>query len=75
MTTHKTLDEERRRQHEQNSRKLNTILALLIAIASYIAIILSVSHPLKTELDPHKAFHSMQTEPQIAEMHKYVATE
>ena len=74
MTTHRALDEERRRQHSENSRKLNLILAILMAIAAYIAIIVSISHPLKTLVDPRSVFHS-QTDPQVAELNQYLSVQ
>jgi hypothetical protein len=58
MTTHRALDEERQKQHKANTDRLNIIIGLLIAIAAYIAIVVSVSHPFKSNLDPQHVFHS-----------------
>jgi hypothetical protein len=58
MTTHRALDEERKQQHKANTDRLNIIIGLLIAIAAYIAIVVSVSHPFKSKLDPERVFHS-----------------
>lgn len=58
MTTHNALDEERRQQHKANKDRLNIIIGLLVAIAAYIAIVVSVSHPFKSKMDPEKVFHS-----------------
>lgn len=58
MTKHAALDEERARQHKSNTDRLNIIIGLLVAIAAYIAIIVSISHPFKSNLDPQKVFHS-----------------
>lgn len=73
MITHRALDEERSRQHKANTDRLNIIIGLLVAIAAYIAIVVSVSHPLKTELDPKKVFHS-ETK-LMAKVHQFVATD
>lgn len=64
MTTHKALDEERSKQHKANTDRLNIIIGLLVAIAAYIAIVVSVSHPAKSKLDPKDVFHSEV--PQVA---------
>lgn len=37
-----TTEEEREKQHKQNRDRLNLIIALLVAIAAYIAIVVSV---------------------------------
>jgi len=58
MTTHNALDEERSKQHKANTDRLNIIIGLLIAIAAYIAIVVSVSHPFKSKLDPEHVFHA-----------------
>lgn len=68
MTTHEATDRERRRQHEANTTRLNIIIGLLIAIAAYIAIVVSISNPHKSELDPHKVFHSQADQPQQAQL-------
>ncbi len=61
MTKHSALDEERSKQHKANTDRLNIIIGLLIAIAAYIAIVVSVHGPFKTSLDPQKVFHSQTT--------------
>ena len=58
MTTHAAQEHERDKQHKQNTDRLNIIIGLLIAIAAYIAIVVSVSHPFKSKLDPEHVFHS-----------------
>lgn len=62
MTQHEATDRERRRQHEANTTRLNIIIGLLMAIAAYIAIVVSISHPFKSRLDPSKVFHSENQE-------------
>ena len=51
-------EREREKQHEQNRWRLNLIIAILVAIAAYIAIVVSIRTPAKSLLDPHKVFHS-----------------
>ena len=65
MAKHRALDEERGKQHKANTDRLNIIIALLIAIAAYIAIVISVHGPFKSTLDPAKVFHSQN--PVVAE--------
>ncbi len=65
MAKHQALDEERSKQHKANTDRLNIIIGLLVAIAAYIAIVISVSHPFKSNLDPQKVFHSQN--PVVAE--------
>lgn len=68
MTQHEATDRERRRQHESNTARLNIIIGLLIAIAAYIAIVVSLSPFKKSEVDPHKVFHT-ENEQIVAEYH------
>lgn len=61
MTAHNALDAERGRQHKANTDRLNIIIGLLIAIAAYIAIVVSVGKPFKSLIDPLDVFHSQST--------------
>lgn len=74
MTTHRALDEERRRQHKANTVRLNIIIGILGLIATYILLVWTLSRPFKTLLDPSHVFHS-QSEPQLAQIHQYIAVE
>lgn len=65
MDMHNATEKERVRQHRENSRKLNVIIALLTAIAAYIGLILSVGKSLKSDLDPIKIFHSHSDSGQV----------
>jgi len=57
MAKHEAIEEERVRQHRANTARLNIIIAMLMLIAAYIAIIISLRGTEKTFLDPQKLFH------------------
>ena len=68
MDGREALELEQEKRHKANTARLNIIIALLIAIAAYIAIVVSLHGEWKTMLDPHKVFHSMRTEPEQAQL-------
>lgn len=61
MTEMKATEAERARQHKQNRDRLNIIIALLIAIAAYIAIVVSIRGLPKTAALPVSSTSSFAT--------------
>ena len=66
MDRHDGIEEERRNQHRANTARLNIIIGLLIAIAAYIAIVVSLHGPIKTSADPQHIFHSKSPDPSLS---------
>jgi len=52
ITKHDTQEDERERQHRENQFRLNLIIALLLVISAYIAIVISVRGLPKTSALP-----------------------
>ena len=59
IETRKDIEE---KQHAANTARLNIIIGILIAIAAYIAIVVSLRTPARTSLDPMNIFHSQTKE-------------
>lgn len=66
MTKIETLEEERVAQHKANTTRLNIIISILLAIAAYIAIVISIGKPLKSAVDPVKLFHTLERNPVLS---------
>jgi hypothetical protein len=64
--------EEREKQHKQSQARLNIIIAALIALAAYIAIV-QTQNAHKSLLDPARIFHSMNI-PQLANSQPELST-
>ncbi len=65
VTKQNTKEEVQEKRHNANTARLNIIIALLAAIAAYIAIVISIGHYSKSAVDPLKFFHTEKTEPAL----------
>ena len=71
IVEYRTLETVREKQHKANTVRLNIIIGLLVVVAAYWTLYLTLAHPSKSQVDPMHIFHSQQYDPVVASSHKH----